>query len=338
MTPEMDLRDADVSVEDSLADKTIAVTGADGFVGSALCDRAESLGIKVVRIVRHREGRGRDRRVIDDLASGNDRLQHHLAGIDVVIHLAGRAHVIKEYEADPVAAFERANVTATIEVAKASISANVRRFVFVSSIGVNGSASYRGPFTERDEPAPVEAYAVTKLAAERQLSRLLNGAHTELVIVRPPLVYGPGAPGNFNRLVRLAASGAPMPLASISNRRNFIGVENLCDFLLLCAAHPRAAGELFLVAEPDAHTTAQLIAALARAFDRPVRVFRMPESIVRFLARLVGRSRDFEKLCGSLEVSSLKARELLGWRPRKSFEAQLEEVAAAFKRDHGGNY
>src|SRR5690606_28843336 len=206
-------------------------------------------------------------------------------------HLAARAHVLRETESNPETVFWRANVLATESLAQAAVEAGVRRFVFVSSIGVNGNRTERDAFTESDRPHPVETYAQSKLAAEELLKARFSRS-LELVIVRPPLVYGPGAEGNFSRLVRLAASGFPLPLGSIRNRRSLVGVENLSDFLCLCATHPRASGELFLIAEPKTHSTPDLVRSLATTLNRPSRVFRAPLTVLRLLAAAVGKASE----------------------------------------------
>lgn len=311
----------------------IAVTGADGFIGKSLCSTLESRGIDVIRIVRRREGAGKNRRAVDDLSTSE--LDSVLQGADTVIHLAGRAHVIREADDHAAVAFKKGNVDATVRMVEAAIRGGIGRFVFVSSIGVNGSETHGVPFTETDVPAPVEEYARSKLCAELSLAAAAKGYPMEWVIVRPPLVYGPGAPGNLARLLRLAASGRPLPLGSVRNRRNLIGLQNLCDFLALCAVHPRAAGELFLIAESESHSTVELLEVLARAMGRPSRVFAMPVSLLRLCASIAGKRREFDKLCGSLEVSSLKARTLLDWAPGTSFQAEVARTARSYMQSRG---
>jgi nucleoside-diphosphate-sugar epimerase len=308
---------------------TVAVTGADGFIGARLCSLVEELGAKVVRIVRREQGPGAERRVAGNLETAAD-LRTMLAGAECVVHLAARAHVLHETVADPAAAFERANVEVTARLARAAAGARVRRFIFVSSIGVNGNATHGTPFTELDEPAPSEHYARSKLRAEQVLGTIAAETGLDVVIVRPPLVYGPGAEGNFRRLLRLAASGVPLPLGAVRNRRNLIGVDNLAQFLALCCRHPAAAGQIFIAAEPEVHSTPDLIAALAAALGRPNRIFACPERLLRACAAMIGRGAEFTKLCGSLEASSAKACNLLHWQPRTSFAEQIRRAAAEY--------
>ena len=317
-----------------MAATTIAVTGADGFIGAPLSVALEAQGFAVARIVRKAQGPGRDRRVAD-LRAVQDYAAL-LRDVSIVVHLAGRAHVLNETEADPRAVFRSINVDATMRLAEAAACAAVRRFVFVSSIHVNGVQTHGLPFTEEDDPAPREPYGQSKLEAERALVDFCGGRPMELAIVRPPLVYGPGVKGNFQRLVRLAASGLPLPLGGIHNRRNLIGLENLVDLLILCATHPAAAGQVFLAAEPQARSTADLIATLAQALGRPDRVFNFPVGVLRACATAIGRGADFEKLCGSLEVSSLKAQRVLGWAPRMTFAEQIARSVSTSRQDSGG--
>jgi nucleoside-diphosphate-sugar epimerase len=254
-----------------------------------------------------------------------------LSGANVVVHLAARAHVLRETELDPDAAFRRSNVDATVRLVEGAARVGVRRFVFVSSIGVNGNQTRGTPFTESDVPAPVEPYAKSKLAAERALQSAADEAGIEIVIVRPPLVYGAGVKGNFLRLLSLVDRGIPLPLAAISNKRNLIGVENLSELVVLCAEHPAAAGELFLAAEPEPHSTPELLRVIAKAMGKPSRLFSIPPGILHASVRLAGFQSQFEKLCGSLEVCSDKARRVLGWTPSVDFADGIARTAAWFQ-------
>lgn len=309
--------------------KSVAVTGADGFVGLHLCRMLDATGRSVVRIVRKAAGPGGVRRVVPDLRCAQD-LHLVLENVSCIIHLAGRAHVLREVESDSLKAFREVNVHGTARLAEAAARARVAHFVFVSSIGVNGSETFARAFTEADDPAPIEPYAQSKLEAEQWLEPFCAAAGVRLTIVRPPMVYGPGAAGNFHRLLRLAASGIPLPIGAIRNRRNLIGVQNLCDFLLLCLTHPAASGT-FLVAEPEARSTPELVVALADALGVPSRVFAAPLGLLRTCAAIVGRQQELAKLCGSLEISADKARRLLEWHPPASFTHEIARVASAYR-------
>jgi nucleoside-diphosphate-sugar epimerase len=307
---------------------TIAVTGADGFIGTSLCSLLDKQGRAVTRIVRRAEGTGADRRVVPDLATAP--LERALAGASAVVHLAARAHVLREPASDPDAEFYRANVEGSLRLAHAAAQAGARRLVFVSSIGVHGNSTDGVPLTESDPPAPVDPYAISKLRAERVLATFAAEQNLELVILRPPMVYGAGAKGNFLRLLRWVDSGLPLPLARVANRRNLIGVENLCDLIALSVGHDAAAGQVFLAAEPDVHSTPGLIRSVARALGRRSHLFPVPVAALELGARISGRGELLQKLCGSLEVSGAKATNLLGWRPNLSFDEGIDRAVSWF--------
>jgi nucleoside-diphosphate-sugar epimerase len=278
----------------------IAVTGASGFVGKALVARLGEAGHEVVPLSR---GDGID---YEDLAV----MMKRFAGTDAVVHLAARAHRGGDDEAFA------ANVRAARVAAQAARDASVRRFVLVSSIGVNGNATHGTPFTEDDVPAPAEAYARSKLRSEIEVREVLGGSATSLVVVRPPLVDGPDAPGNMAKLRKAVVRGWPLPLASIANRRSFIGVDNLVDFLVLCVSRGEAAGELFVVADGEDLSTPQLVRRIAKRLGKPARLFPFPPAVLVALATMLGRERAARSLCESLQVDASKARRVLGWKPR----------------------
>lgn len=307
----------------------VAVTGADGFIGGVLCAALEREGRKVVRVVRRADGPGNDRRVVPDLAQ-LDALAHAFRGAQAVVHLAARAHVLRETETDPAAAYARTNVDGTAHVAEAAARAGLRRVVLVSSIGVNGTYTSGTPFTESQPPAPAEPYAASKLAAELRLREVAKQHSLEFAILRPPMVYGPGVKGNLRRLLSLVHSGLPLPLASLDNRRSLIGVENLGDLITLCIDHAAARGELFLAAEPEVHSTPGLLRDIAAAMGCRSRLFRCPPPLLGAATRLVGLERPYARLAGSLEVSADKASRVLGWRPRVSYENGMRQTIAAY--------
>lgn len=311
--------------------KTVAITGADGFLGTQLCSSLESLGYGVRRLVRRPAGEGADRRVITDLTDVAG-LADVLHGTDVAIHLAARAHVMRETGSDVDAAFRRVNVDGTTSLCAAAARSAVQRIVFVSSIGVNGASTDAKPFTEADTPNPTEPYAHSKWQAELALRECCRSAGLQWVVVRPPLIYGPDVKGNFLRLLNLARSGIPLPLASIANRRNLIGVRNLSDLLILCMESAAAVGQIYLAAEPETHSTAGLVRALCRHLGRPDRIFAMPQVLLRALVGVIGVESQFNKLCGSLEVCSDKARSELSWTPRVSFDEEIARTTAWYLR------
>jgi nucleoside-diphosphate-sugar epimerase len=318
--------------------KRVLVTGADGFVGRALCRQVEEERFLLRAAVwqpppiesagwqAHRTSYPSDTVVVGDIGSVTD-WSEALQGVDVVIHLAARVHVMKENAADPLAEFRRVNVEGTERLARSSAEAKVKRFVYVSSIGVNGNSTQEFPFTEKDDPHPHDPYSLSKWEAEQVLKLISRETGLELVIVRPPLAYGPRVPGNFLRLLRLVSSGIPLPLGSIDNKRSFIGVRNLASFLVRCAQHPKAVGETFLVADGEDLSTPDLIRRIAKALGVPDRLFPFPPGILHWAARVLGRWEEFQRLCGSLQVDASKARSLLDWKPPFPVNEGLAEMA-----------
>jgi nucleoside-diphosphate-sugar epimerase len=276
----------------------VAVTGASGFVGQALVAGLRAAAHDVVPLSR---------------AAGTDyenpaAMKQSFRGCDAVVHLAARAH--RGGGDDAFAS----NVQVARLAAQAARDASVARFVLVSSIGVNGNATHGRPFTEDDVPAPAEPYARSKWRAEQVVRDALEGSSTSLVIVRPPLVYGPRAPGNMGKLFRAVARGWPLPLASIANRRSFVGIDNLVDFLMLCLEHDEAGGQLFVVADGEPLSTPELVRRIARDLGREAKLFPFPPSLLVAGAKLLGRGRVAQSLCDDLEVDASKARRVLGWR------------------------
>lgn len=294
--------------------RRLMLTGATGFIGRALSRSASLAGHEVVEARRSPGGPGSAARqvVLGDFSETTD-WSPALHGVEVVVHCAGLAHVAGE-DRDAEVAFRRVNVEATRCLAGQAAAAGVRRFVFISSIGVNGSQNVQ-PFTEQDAPAPTEPYAISKLEAEQGLFELGKRTGMEIVVIRPPLVYGPDAPGNFGKLVNWVNRGVPLPLACIQNKRSLVALDNLVDFITVCVQHPAAANEVFLVADGHDLSTPELLQRVGHALGRPARLFPVPPKLLHFCAGVVGRKTMAEKLCGSLQVDIGKARRLLGWQP-----------------------
>ncbi|MBP0050157.1 SDR family oxidoreductase [Marinobacterium sp. AK62] len=241
-----------------------------------------------------------------------------VAGQHVVIHTAARAHVLHDASSDPLAAYREVNVDGTLNLARQAAAAGVQRFIFISSIGVNGNCTHR-PFTAQDQPNPVEPYALSKWEAEQGLWTIQRETGMEVVIIRPPLVYGPGAPGNFARLVRWVEKGIPLPLGAVHNQRTLVGLDNLVDLVRVCIDHPAAANRVLLAGDDEDVSTTQILQGIATAKGKPSRLIPVSEGILWAGARMLGRQAMAEKVLGSLQVDISETKALLGWQPPFSF-------------------
>jgi nucleoside-diphosphate-sugar epimerase len=257
--------------------------------------------------------------------SGAQPLLKALAGNDVVIHLAGRAHIIDEKERDPYAAYYEANVDQTLKLARLAAQYNVRRFIFVSSIKVNGEKTKAdSPFTEKDPANPVDPYGMSKYQAELGLQRIAAETSIEVVVIRPPLIYGPGVKGNFRILVDLLSKHIPLPLALVDdNKRSFISLENLASLLYLCTQHPEAAGRTFLASDQNDISTAELVRKLAVVMDKKARLIPIPRYLLKTGAYLARKPSIYQRLCESLVVDSSATSAILGWSPIISLDEGL---------------
>ena len=312
-------------------DKKVLITGAGGFVGSALVEYlASSSGCSVVGCVRTATpGLGFQSYETGDLVEF-DRWDEALESVDAVVHLAARAHVLKEQTANALEQFRIMNVDVTVRLAEAALRAGVRRFVYVSSIGVNGAATSGNPFSEGMDPAPETDYAISKLEAEEKLKSLFSGTGVELVVVRPPLVYGGKAPGNFRRLLQLSSIGLPLPFARIGNQRSMLALDNLVDFLGCCIHHNNAADQTFVVADRESLSLPEIVTAIGSGMNRKIRLFPVPVKALAFGAALVGKRSEFNQLCGSLVVDTQKVHDVLGWQPPVSARTALVEAGREF--------
>lgn len=299
--------------------KPVLVTGASGFVGAAVAARLVQLGCPNTRAAVRRAYTqlplGVEGCVVPTLATDTDWTSA-LAGIDSVVHAAARVHVMRESQADPLAAFRRVNVEGTLNLARQAAQAGVRRFVFISSIKVNGEATEPGrPFRADDEPAPQDAYGVSKLEAEVGLRALAETTSMEVVMIRPVLVYGPGVRANFQALMSLVNKGVPLPFGRTSNRRSLVALDNLVDLVCTCLEHPAAAHQTFLVSDGEAVSTAGLVRAMATALGKKPRLLDVPLPWMSRVAQALGRGSVTQRLFESLEVDIDKNRQLLGWEP-----------------------
>ncbi|NRP58439.1 SDR family oxidoreductase [Marinobacterium sp. xm-d-564] len=310
----------------------VLLTGASGFLGShiakALASKPDiavvaslrgAVSVPNVQIVR-----------VADVSAMTD-WSDALYGTHLVIHTAARAHVIKDNGVDPLAEYRRVNVDGTLNLARQAAEAGVSRFLFVSSIGVNGNINST-PFTEDDEPNPCGLYAQSKWEAEQGLWEVQRQTGIEVVIIRPPLVYGPNAPGNFGSLVKRVAQGVPLPLGAIYNSRSLVAVDNLVDLIINCIDHPAAANQVFLAGDGQDLSTTELLQGVAKAMDKPSRLFRVPSSWLIFGATFFGKRIVAQKLLGSLQVDISKARNLLGWKPPISVEEGLRRCFESRER------
>jgi nucleoside-diphosphate-sugar epimerase len=300
---------------------SLLVTGATGFIGSHLRAMLAQRDISATYAVR-RPTEAIPRTITVGEVDGKTNWSLALQGVETVIHLAARAHVLNEDHPQPIEEYRRVNTRGTARLAEAMITHGCRRLVFVSSIGVNGdSTPIDEPFTEQSPPAPQQPYARAKWEAEQHLHTLHD--QLEVVTVRPPLVYGPNAPGNFARLIRWVQKGLPLPLGAVHNRRSFIAVQNLCDFLIHCAQQPAAARETFLISDDETVSTTELLRRVGRSLGQPVRLLPVPPSLLRLGLSAVGRGEMARKLLGSLVVDSSKARSTLGWQPPLTLDEAL---------------
>lgn len=308
----------------------VLVTGANGFVGGHLCRILDAAGVGVVRSVRTPHPGAV---AVGDLDGTTDWSQA-LNGVDAVVHAAARVHKLHDRSVDPEAEFRRVNVEATLHLARQAAQAGVERFVFISSIAVHGLTSGEQPFTARDIPRPHDAYGRSKLQAEEGLKTVFSETGMLGIVIRPPLVYGPGVGANFLRLMKLAASGLPLPLAAVRNRRNPVYVGNLCDLILQCLTHPAAAGKTFLVSDDCDVSTPELLRMIAAGMNRPCRLFPVPEKCLRLAGRLCGRKGEMEQLCGSLQVDIEHTKQTLGWSPPFSMDLGIHETVFAYLAQH----
>jgi nucleoside-diphosphate-sugar epimerase len=309
------------------------ITGANGFVGQPLCAELLGRGHTVCAAVRAAVTpiENIEMSVVGPIDGATD-WSAALAGIDAVIHLAARVHVMHESAANPLDAFRRVNVAGTENLARAAAACGVKRFVFVSSIKVNGEeTAHSQRYTELDVAAPQDPYGVSKGEAEQALHRVVQETGLEVVIVRPPLVYGAGVKGNFAQMLRVLAKGIPLPLASVSNLRSLIYIGNFVDALVTCATHPAAAGQTYLVSDSEDVSTPDLLRQLGAAMGHPARLLPCPPALLKMAGRVLGKSAQVERLLGSLQVDSSKIRRELAWQPPCSLQQGLQATAEWYR-------
>ncbi len=312
----------------------LLLTGANGFVGKSLCQRLLMKKNKIVAPVRS----------LDSLPS-HELLQsmpitglqdsigwlNMLDDVEVIVHLASRVHVMNEFSDDPLAEFRKINVDATLSLARQAAEAGVKRFIYISSIKVNGEETLPNqPFTAEDPLLPVDPYGISKYEAEKSLLQLADDTKMEVVIIRPPLVYGPGVKANFLNMMKWLYKGVPLPFGSIHNKRSLVALDNLVDLIITCIEHPAAANETFLVSDDEDLSTSELLTRVSRALGKRSWLLPVNQKVLEFGLGLIGKKDLAQRLCGSLQVDISKAKKLLNWSPPVSVDEALSETAKHF--------
>lgn len=314
----------------------VLITGSNGFVGNALCILLKTEG-RNYRCAVRTQAQMENPIVVGDIGSDTD-WSEALNGVGTVIHTAARAHVMKDEVPDPLAEYRKVNVDGTLNLARQAAEAGVKRFIFISSIKVNGEQTFPHPgplpegegkvacFTEQDTPAPEDAYGISKLEAEQGLQQLAEETGMEVAIIRPPLVYGPGVKGNFATLMRLVEKGLPLPLGAVHNKRSLVALDNLVDLIVTCIDHPAAANQVFLAGDGVDLSTRELLRGIAKAMDKTARLIPVPAGMLMLGATLLGKKAVAQRVLGSLQVDISKARNVLGWVPVVSVDDALKKA------------
>lgn len=317
-----------------MSSKTFLVTGGSGFLGRALIERLGQLpGCSVVAPVRATSAvlPASARQLPLTSLNGTNDWSEALTDVDVVVHAAARVHVMKEVSSDPLAAFREVNVEATLNLARQAAASGTKRFIFISSIKVNGEGAEPGTVYRADDvPAPIDPYGVSKLEAEQGLKELAAVTGMEVVIIRPVLVYGPGVKANFLSMMRWLYRGVPLPFGAVHNQRSLVAIDNLVDLIVTCSDHPAAANQVFLVSDGEDVSTTQLLRKLAGALGKPARLLPIPVWLMSGAAALLGKRALSDRILGSLQVDISKNRQLLGWTPPVTLDKALSLTAQHF--------
>jgi len=313
---------------------SILVTGANGFVGKPLCVELLRQGQIVRAVTRSANLQVENIEAVSVFTiDGETDWTAALYGVNVVIHLAARVHVMKDTAIDALAEFRRVNVEGTLNLARQAVEAGVQRFIFISSIKVNGEGTFLGQlYTAEDQPAPVDPYAISKREAEDALRQLASETGMEVVIIRPPLIYGSGVKANFQSMICWLDKGIPLPLGSIHNQRSLVALDNLIDLIATCIHHPAAANQIFMVSDGEDLSTTELLQRMAAALGKKAWLMPVPEFLLVWGARLLGKQAMAQRLCGSLQVDISKARDLLDWKPPVSVDEALRKTAQYYMK------
>ena len=313
--------------------KKVLLTGGTGFVGGSVLNRLCRDGMEVVVCSRAKAmnaASGVRHLSVAGLDSNTD-WKPALDGIEVVIHCAARVHVMHDESSDPLAEFRQVNVEGTLNLARQAATAGVRRFIFISSIKVNGEGTAPSlPYQADDDPAPLDPYGISKMEAEQGLRALAAETGMEVVIIRPVLVYGPGVKANFLSMMRWLHKGVPLPFGAIHNRRSLVALDNLVDLIVTCIDHPAAANQTFLVSDGEDLSTTELLRRMGAALGKPARLLPVPSRVLEVGAAVLGKQALSQRLCGSLQVDISKNRELLNWTPPFSVDEALCKTARHF--------
>ncbi|WNC71198.1 SDR family oxidoreductase [Thalassotalea psychrophila] len=306
----------------------ILITGANGFVGKHLTKYLITQNHTVTAGTRHAcLELPQTEQFIYDNFNPSLKWQTALANIDVVIHCAARVHLLNDKSTDPLTVYREVNTKATVELAKQAMATGVKRFIFISSIKVNGESTLPDkPFTELDEPKPTDPYAISKLEAEMQLAELTANTSMDLVIIRPPLVYGPGVKANFAKMISYVQKGIPLPFGAIKNKRSLVAIDNLTHFIELCCKHPKAANQTFLISDDNDLSSTQLLTQISKALNKQSRLMAIPQKLLSFALIIIGLKQQALRLLENLQISPNKAKALLNWQPVISTEHALSKT------------
>jgi len=310
----------------------VLVTGANGLVGNSLVTKLleDKKVIAGVRKDREYSFLGIEMTRYPDIAKNTDWSQI-LESIRVIVHTAARVHMMDDDADDPLTEFRRVNVDGTLNLARQAATAGVGRFIFISSINVNGKMTLSNfPFKPDDAPTPCDPYGISKLEAENGLMKIARETGMEVVVIRPPLVYGPGVKANFKKMIHCLNKGVPLPLGSIHNKRTLVALDNLVDLINTCIDHPAAANQVFLAGDDEDVSTTLLLQKVGDALGKPARLIKVSPKLIKIGAAMLGKSDTANRLLGNLQVDISKARELLGWEPPVTVDEGIKKAVEGF--------